>query len=168
MHDPLLTPLGQRQCHQLRTDFPKHESIDLVVASPLQRTLQTALLSFAPETERGLKVIALPDLQEVGDYPCDTGSDVEILKKAMEGKPVDLSHVHDNWNTKKGEWGPADEKVIQRASKVRQWLKARPEKNIVVVTHGGLVHYLTGDWTDSGKFAGACNDPSLFFTFEID
>lgn len=132
-----------------------HESIDLLVASPLQRTLQTALLSFVPEIKRGLKVIALPELQEVGDYPCDRGSDIEILKKLMEGKPVDFSHVPDKWHIKKGEWEPTDDKIKQRVSKVRQWLKARPEKNIVVVTHGGLVHYLTGDWTDSGKFTGA-------------
>lgn len=30
----------------------------------------------------------------------------------------------------------------------------------MVVTHGGLVHFLTDDWTDNGKFAGAC-DPRV-------
>ena len=116
--------------------------------------MYTTLLGFKPETDRGLKVIALPELQEVGDFPCDTGSDVEILKNELAGKPVDLSLIPDDWNSKKGEWGSTDDLVNKRVSKVRQWLKARPEKNIVVVTHGGLVHYLTGDWTDSGKFPG--------------
>lgn len=155
MHDPLLTPLGERQSHQLRNSFPIHESIDLLVSSPLRRTMHTTLLGFKPVTERGLKVIAIPELQEVGDFPCDTGSDVQVLKKELEGKPVDLSLVPDNWNSKKGEWGSTDDLVKKRVSKVRQWLKARPEKNIVVVTHGGLVHYLTEDWTESDKFAGA-------------
>lgn len=154
MHDPKLTPLGERQCAQLRKDFPRHQPIDLLVCSPLRRTVYTTFLSFQPEIERGLKVIALPELQEVGAWPCDTGSDIEVLKKELEGKPVDLSRIPDDWNSKRGEWSPMHDVVMKRASKVRQWLKARPEKNIVVVTHGGLVHYLTGDWTDDGKFEG--------------
>lgn len=119
--------------------------------------MYTTLLSFKPETDRGLKVIALPELQEVGDYPCDTGSDVEVLRKELTDQPVDLSYIPDDWNSKKGDWGSTDDLVNKRVSKVRQWLKARPEKNIVVVTHGGLVHFLTGDWTESGKFAGTYN-----------
>lgn len=101
-----------------------------------------------------MKAIALPELQEVGDWPCDTGSDLAILREELEGLPVDLSRVPDDWNSNKGEWGPADDVVQKRAAKVRQWLKARSEKNIVVVTHGGLVHYLTCDWTGDGKFEG--------------
>lgn len=101
-----------------------------------------------------MKVIALAELQEVGDWPCDTGSDIAILREELEGKPVDLSRIPDDWNKNKGEWGPADDVVKKRAAKVRQWLKARSEKNIVVVTHGGLVHYLTCDWTGDGKFEG--------------
>jgi broad specificity phosphatase PhoE len=155
IYDPKLTPLGERQCHKLRDEFPLHKLIDLLVSSPLSRTVYTTLLSFTPGTERGLKVIALPELQEVGDFPCDTGSDLEVLKKELEDKPVDLSLVPEDWNSKKGEWKSTEDKVNRRASKTRLWLKARPEKNIVVVTHGGLVHYLTGDWTDNGKFAGA-------------
>lgn len=155
LHDPTLTSLGETQCHELCRDFPYHESIDLLVSSPLRRTLSTTLLSFKPQTQRGLKIIALPELQEVADVPCDTGSDVETLKKELENQPVDLSRVRDGWNSKQGEWDPTDNMLHKRARKVRQWLKSRPEKNIVVVTHGGIVHYLTEDWTDSSKFAGA-------------
>ena len=155
MEDPKLTPFGDLQCRLLRQNFPRHEPIDLLVCSPLRRTIYTTLISFQPEIEqRGLKVIALPELQEVGDWPCDTGSDIAILREELEGKPVDLSRVPDDWNNNQGEWGPADDVVNKRAAKVRQWLKARSEKNIVVVTHGGLVHYLTCDWTGDGKFEG--------------
>lgn len=74
---------------------------------------------------------------------------------------MDLSHIPDDWNSKAGEWGSTDDVVTKRAAKVRQWLKARPEKNIVVVTHGGLVHYLTQDWTGDGKFEGMSHIKNL-------
>lgn len=155
MEDPKLTPFGDAQCRLLRENFPRHDPIDLLVCSPLRRTVYTTLISFQPEIEqRGLKVIALPELQEVGDWPCDTGSDLAVIREEFEGKPVDLSRVPDDWNSNKGQWGPGDDVVKKRAAKVRQWLKARKEKNIVVVTHGGLVHYLTCDWTGDGKFEG--------------
>ena len=155
MPDPKLTPFGDSQCRQLRKNFPRHDPIDLLVCSPLRRTIYTTLISFQPDIEqRGLQVIALPELQEVGDWPCDTGSDVAVLREELEGQPVDLSRIPDDWNSKAGEWGSTDGVVTKRAAKVRQWLKARPEKNIVVVTHGGLVHYLTQDWTGDGKFEG--------------
>lgn len=158
MHDPSLTPKGEDECQQLCQRFPYHESVDLLVASPLRRTIYTALLSFQPEVERGVQLIALPEVQETSSLPCDTGSDAEILKQEMKGKPVDLTLVHDGWNSKSGRWAPIGAAIEERARQARQWLKARPEKEIVVVTHGGLLHYFTEDWTESGTFDGK-NDP---------
>ncbi|KAJ5273639.1 hypothetical protein N7478_008764 [Penicillium angulare] len=34
---------------------------------------------------------------------------------------------------------------------MRYWLKKRPEKNIVVVSHGAFLHFLTDDWEDACK-----------------
>lgn len=79
---------------------------------------------------------------------------------------MDLSYLPDDWNSKKGYWGSSEDLLNKRVSKVRQWLKARPEKNIVVITHGGLVHYLTDDWNDSDKFPGVCISP-FFVSFFI-
>lgn len=112
-------------------------SIDLVVASPLKRTLNTALLVFEPILkEKGLNVIALPELQETSDLPCDTGSSPEILAKEYEGKPVDLSLVKPGWNNKRMRWAPTAMAIDKRAGDARRWLMARPEKEIVVVSHG--------------------------------
>lgn len=154
MLDPSVTPLGEEQCQQLAEEFPYHDAVDLLVASPLRRTIYTTLHSFESEVKRGLQVIALPWLQETSDLPCDTGSDVETLKKEMEGKPVDLSLVDEGWNNKKGIYVPSEDAIDYRAKLTRQWLKARSEKEIVVVTHGGLLHFLTEDWTGSEKFLG--------------
>ncbi|KAF2648237.1 hypothetical protein K491DRAFT_613142 [Lophiostoma macrostomum CBS 122681] len=35
-----------------------------------------------------------------------------------------------------------------RAGRVRQWLRDRPENNIVVISHGCFLQFLTDDWKD--------------------
>ncbi|EPS34072.1 hypothetical protein POX_a00947 [Penicillium oxalicum] len=156
IHDPLLTNLGHEQCAQLEKTFPRHAQVDLVTASPLRRTLYTALESFAPvfEAHPDMKLIALPDAQETSDVPCDTGSDAEVLEKEFAGKPVDLGLLHDGWNVKEGRYAPRAKALKERARATRRWLKARPEKEIVLVTHGGYLHYFTEDWEDSSQYQG--------------
>lgn len=164
MPDPSLTPFGEEQCRSLAQKFPYHESVELLVASPLRRTIYTALLGFKSEVERGMTVLALPEVQETADVPCDTGSDVDILQDELKSKPVDLSRVKEGWNSKKGRWAPTAGALEKRAKEARQWLKARSEKEIVVVTHGGLLHYLTEDWTDYNQTMGMeCPGPLLAY-----
>ena len=100
--DPLLTDLGHEQCRRLRGTFPHHDRIELVTASPLRRTIYTALESFEPvfQASPDMKLIALPDVQETSDVPCDTGSNPETLRQEFAGKNVDLSMVHEAWNNK--------------------------------------------------------------------
>ena len=105
MPDPSLTPFGVEQCIGLRQNFPYHDRIGLLVASPLRRTIYTTLLGFTSELKRGLKVTALPEIQETSDLPCDTGSPLEALKGEFEAMPVDLGLVLDGWDSKVG--GPA-------------------------------------------------------------
>ena len=154
MRDPLLTPFGEEQCRKLAQRFPYHDNVELLVASPIRRTIYTTLLGFESELNQGVKIIALPETQEIGDVPCDTGSDVEVLRKEMEGKPVDLSLVHEGWNSKTGKWAAKADAIEVRAKEARLWLKARPEKEIVIVTHGGFLHFFTEDWADTNKFQG--------------
>ena len=49
-----------------------------------------------------MKLIALPDVQETSDVPCDTGSDPGVLEKEFveKGLPVDLELLEDGWNNK--------------------------------------------------------------------
>ncbi len=154
MHDPSLTPFGEEQCRQLAQRFPYHDNVELLVTSPIRRTIYTTLIGFKPEIKRGIKIIALPEAQEVSDLPCDTGSDAEVLKKEMEGKPVDLSLIYKGWNNNRGKWATDADAIEARAKEARQWLKARPEKEIVLVTHGGFLHFFTEDWADTSKFQG--------------
>ncbi|KAI5197864.1 hypothetical protein E4T39_07069 [Aureobasidium subglaciale] len=159
LHDPLLTPKGEEQCKTLQSTFPSMDHVDAIIASPMKRTIWTALLSFAPAIKsKQLKVYALPELQETSDLPCDTGSKVSDLEAEFKGQPIDWSYMHTPpakaWNVKSGKWSATASAVDDRARIAREWLYSRPEKEVVVVTHGGFLHYLTEDWMDKQSTAG--------------
>jgi broad specificity phosphatase PhoE len=173
LHDPSLTPFGESQCQALQKVFPYHEKITHLVASPLRRTIYTCLLSFEAEVKSGKKIIALPELQETSDLPCDTGSDPAKLQEEFgTGKwkgTVDLSLVREGWNYKSPNtrWAPRADKIEVRAREARRWLRDLGKQfggdaEIVVVTHGGYLHYFTEDWTGHNKFAGKYNHSSIF------
>lgn len=155
IQDPKLTPVGIDQCLNLRRTFPLSDKVGLVVASPLTRTIETALQAFEPIiTRTGTSIIALPELQETGDIPCDTGSPLKVLERNYAGKPVDLGLLDGEWHVKRGKYAQTDPKITARARAARRWLKDRAESDIVVVTHGGYLHYITEDWSDAGKYCG--------------
>jgi broad specificity phosphatase PhoE len=163
--DPSLTALGETQCEGLREVFPYHDKVTHLVASPLRRTIYTCLLGFAPEVKSGKKIIALPELQETSALPCDTGSDPTKLQEEFGNEQwketVDLSLVHEGWNDKSANtrWAPSASKIEVRAREARRWLrnlgmKSGADAEIVVVTHGGYLHYFTEDWTGHVKSSG--------------
>jgi len=160
IRDPQLTPVGEQQCRKLASTIIDIMDIDCIIASAMRRTLYTALITFKPllEAKPNLKIIALPELQETSLLPCDVGSSVDELKLEFVGKQVDLSHVHDGWNDKlRGPFSPETNRVTSRCRKARRFLQRREEKNVAVVSHGGLLHFFTEDWQGSmsgcGKFA---------------
>lgn len=157
LRDPLLTPLGESQCHTLSTTLPSISTIDLIVASPIKRALYTALLTFRAHLTANptLRIIALPDLQETSNLPCDTGSDLAELQREFANMPIDFSHMTPGWNNKTtGPYAPVARHVMARARRSRRWIAAREEKEVAVVTHGGFLHYFTEDWSDHAKFTG--------------
>ncbi|KKY13442.1 putative phosphoglycerate mutase family protein [Diplodia seriata] len=176
LHDPALTDLGKQQCADLQRAFPAHDKITHVVASPIKRTLWTALLAFAPAIERkNLRVIALPEIQETSDLPCDTGSDRAELEREFAGRwlpQLDLSRVEDGWNSKKGRWAATPDAVAERARRARAFLRelAGDDGEVVVVTHGGLLHTFTQDWSGFDKYCGTgwANTEYRTYTFVPD
>lgn len=151
--DPYLTPLGHEQCAQLSATFPYHDRITHLVASPLRRTLVTCHESFQPAVKSGKKVIAQPLLQETSPYPCDTGSESEVIR-AEYGAWADCDLVEKGWNDKTSpgsKWSPRVDALEERAREARVWLRELARKSggdaeIAVVTHGGFLHFLTQDW----------------------
>ncbi|KAK8110166.1 uncharacterized protein PG998_006623 [Apiospora kogelbergensis] len=128
--DAPLTPLGKKQAESLARLVPALQAeADLVVSSPLRRTLQTTALGWAPAVERlgGLKrVLCLPQAQECNALPCDTGSPA----RRPRGRPG-------------GFWAADDDSLANRARWVRRFLRGRPEKTIVLVAHGDILRQIT-------------------------
>lgn len=168
--DPALTAYGRRQCSALAKQFSdlQNNHIVLLAASPLRRTLDTARLGFP---QYPAKIIALPDAQEVGDLPCDTGSPLAQLTAEFSAG-VDLSLVSHDWQLKTGRYRRNTEALAERAKDVRMWLREKcieldGEGDVVLVTHGGFLHFLTEDWTDYDPLAGTGWTNTEFRTYEF-
>jgi len=155
-HDPYLTPLGETQCHELSERFPSEPPVDLLVSSPLRRTIQTTLLGFKQQIKSGVKMELLAELQESSEMPCDTGSSRDVLEKEELFRDVDFSGLPDDWTSKKGKWAPDPHSLGERARAVRKWLKSRSEGHVVVVLHGGFLHYIIEDWAGRSNLLGNC------------
>ncbi|KAK4043103.1 histidine phosphatase superfamily [Parachaetomium inaequale] len=171
--DPDLTPLGKDQCAHLARTFPFQSQLTHLVASPLRRTIYTCLLSFEPALQQQQQgstkkvVVALPELQEVSPLPCDTGAAPEALASEFgPGGQVDLGLVAPGWNVKTGDspFAPVMARLEARARKARVWLRevgreferVNPgvDAHVAVVTHGGILHFLTQDWDGMNPEAG--------------
>ncbi|ORY04142.1 histidine phosphatase superfamily [Clohesyomyces aquaticus] len=160
VRDPLLTPHGEQQCNALYQEISSQvdlNSITCIISSPLRRTLYTALNIFRPvlTANPDLKIIALAELQETSALPCDVGSSLQDLQCEFKDRPVDLSRVKEGWNEKQsGPFAPRADLVAERALQARKFLQSREEESVAVVTHGGLLHFLTEDWAGHAKFCG--------------
>lgn len=123
----------------------------VLLVSPLRRTLQTLLLGFssvlppAAQGDRAVPVIVLPQLQECGSWPCDTGAPIETTKRLFPQEYLDWTEVdrHPEWNENTGAFRCDDERNnVERARWVRNYIRQRKEKHVVVVSHHGLLRRL--------------------------
>ncbi|KAF3358686.1 hypothetical protein VdG1_05240 [Verticillium dahliae VDG1] len=97
IRDPPLTTAGKAQASTLAATLPEPASIDVVITSPLTRTLQTTIAGF-PHLARGgetggAQLIIDADLQERSNLPCDTGSELThgvFMKFLAEDQSIDL------------------------------------------------------------------------------
>ncbi|KAF2638393.1 phosphoglycerate mutase-like protein [Massarina eburnea CBS 473.64] len=180
IRDATLTEEGKRQCRELQTSFAHHETIELLLSSPLRRAIQTTVLSFSPILSRKeVPYLVLPKSQEVSDLVCDIGLPKPDLLQSLdelfpnESRQFDLSRVNldaveEGWNSKSGYWAASKSRVAERAADLRSWLFQRPEAHILLVTHGAFLHYLTEDWTGDDPIRGTaylnCEVRSFGFT----
>ncbi|KAL1623538.1 hypothetical protein SLS54_004528 [Diplodia seriata] len=135
------------------------EKISAVLASPLKRTIQTAVYCFgAALAQPDVPFVLVPLAQEVAANPCDTGFPADELRAALP-EMVDPAAVGFDLGAKSGIYTPSFPAVERRAALLRAWLRARPEQNVVLVTHGAFLHYLIEDWADYDpkKGTGFCN-----------
>lgn len=100
MFDPELTKLGYLQARHLRDTFPNHsmKNIDLVLCSPSDRTIHTALVGFRPVFERGVRAVLWSELREWGDILCNLGRSKKDLEESFEYSEIfDTFMVQQGW-----------------------------------------------------------------------
>lgn len=109
-----MTETGKVQCKQLQEKFPYLQDIEVILASPLRRAIQTAAYTFAPELEkRQVPVVLVPNAQEISSLPCDIGHDADVTiseapRLIATAAPLwDVSNlnttlVDELWNSKVG------------------------------------------------------------------
>ncbi|KAJ5747873.1 uncharacterized protein N7511_009569 [Penicillium nucicola] len=183
--DPPLTERGIQQSQELSRDFQFKDSVGLVLASPLRRTLQTAHIGFqqtldqrfypkfsAAGVQNGASLVLEPDVQAHSARPCDTGSDISILKSEFQDLPWDILDLDPTFPKKEGLYASDSESLKLRGWRIQRRLQekfkelantARPD--IVVVTHGGFIRHVTGDETLG---VGPAKARSFMVTFDQD
>ncbi|GAU48514.1 hypothetical protein TSUD_244340 [Trifolium subterraneum] len=166
LFDANLTPLGWNQVENLQKHVKAiglSGKIELVVVSPLLRTMQTAVGVFGGEAHTdgtnepplmienvghsdhpAVSSLNCPPFiavelcrEQMGLHPCDKRRTVSEYRNLFPG--IDFSLVETNEDTW---WTPEREKkeeVIGRGLKFLEWLCTRKEKEIAVVTHSSFL-----------------------------
>lgn len=165
--DARVTPLGWNQVDRLREHVKKSglvEKIELVICSPLLRTMQTAVGVFGGESySNGLSVPPLmvenaadsgrpaisslncpPFLaveacrERLGVHPCDKRRSVTEYRALFPA--IDFSLIESDEDVL---WVPdvreTFESLAERGMKFIDWLWTREEREIAIVTHKGLL-----------------------------
>ena len=137
------TPLlhrGYLEADGCREIYKKElEDIELVLVSPLTRTLQTAVSIFGESTFFRTKIRALDCLMEYpqgGPELCNKRKEVEILKRNYP--TVEFTYIKDGevkWNRNK----ETIEQLEDRIEEMLRFIKNRPESKIAVVSHSSFL-----------------------------
>lgn len=151
--DPELTTYGIEQAVHFSQSFPHHGEIDLLCASPMKRTIRTALVAFEQDVTAGRHIVLLPDAQEATADASDTGSEVAELQRVF-GDVIDVRLVEGKWYEKAGAQAIELGALRARAARLRKWLRSQEKESVVLVTHGLFAHYLTGNIQDDGGQTG--------------
>ncbi|EPS35627.1 hypothetical protein H072_10963 [Dactylellina haptotyla CBS 200.50] len=144
--DPPLTAAGQNASKLIKIPSVP----DLIVISPMTRTIQTAMNAFptllgSADTPSQVEVQIWPDLREAHDANCNKGlSRTELSVKFPQ---FDFTECSEEWD-----YPPHTiERATTRAEIVRQRLKrlSKIYKNIAIITHRGFIAFLVkGDRYD--------------------
>ncbi|XP_027905083.1 phosphoglycerate mutase-like protein 1 isoform X1 [Vigna unguiculata] len=177
LFDASLTPLGWKQVENLRGHVKASglsKTIELVIVSPLLRTMQTAVgvfggeactdeTSVPPLMNAGVgdsdrpaisSLNAPPFLavelcrEHLGVHPCDKRRSITDYRNMFPA--IDFSLIENDEDIL---WKPdireKNEEVAARGLKFLEWLWTRKEKEIAVVTHSGfLFHSLSAFGND--------------------
>jgi len=152
-------------------DNPIMNNVTHIISSPMRRCIRTAQIAFEPllndgdVSGSGKKILLLAELQETGVMPSDRGSSVAALREEFAPQ-VDTSRLDGDWylKTQSSRYRPDVSLVEERAREARVFIRSLARRQaashiskrrdgkdrdarIVVMTHGGFAHFLTGDYS---------------------
>ncbi|KAF2255285.1 phosphoglycerate mutase-like protein [Trematosphaeria pertusa] len=151
--DPPLTEAGQNAANNVKLAATP----DLILISPMTRTIQTAMILFPFLQDLGpfpIPVQIWPELREANDAFCNKG----LPRAELQAKfpQFDFSECRVDWDY------PAHtiEGATERAEAVRRRVKelSGSYKDIIIVTHRGLIAYLV-----KGRRFNLCESRSYRF-----
>ncbi|KAH8726203.1 histidine phosphatase superfamily [Phaeosphaeriaceae sp. PMI808] len=158
-HDPKLTDLGEQQSRELHESIKASKignEVELIVASAMRRTLQTATIGLDWLIKKGIKVLPDPGWQENADKPCDTGSQISVMEKEFpqyDFSTVDPSYTDKTTNLSTNPYAFTEKAIVARGQTCLETLYKRPEKVIAVVSHSGFLRtavcnrmFFNADW----------------------
>jgi len=135
--DTPLLPEGQNQANKLSQSWTDIQNIELVIVSPLKRTLETAIRIF---NGINVPIIALEMCREypLGLHTCNKRSNKEELELLYPHINFDdlLSNKDDMWDDKKEE---TIDSLNARISLIKEYIKNRPERTIAFVNHSAFI-----------------------------
>jgi len=142
--DPSLTNYGVEQAKAVPGEEILSDALSrapdrraqLIITSPLRRTIQTSLNAFG---NTNIPILPHPDIQEThaGERPCDTGTPTSGLAEEFATKQINFYDLDENW------WDLTlddckESALHKRFDKFTRWLSKRPEDRIIVVAHKGV------------------------------
>lgn len=134
---PRLTTKGIKQCLAVKKNIDK---VDIILVSPLRRTLETAEFIF----DKSNKFLAIDYVREFISNQCDyKESNKEI---SQNFNYVDFSMSYDNYDYNKKE---TEDDINKRINLFYKYLQDIEFKNIAVVTHGAFLERFIKKYGDN-------------------
>ncbi|KAG5438178.1 hypothetical protein PCANB_003029 [Pneumocystis canis] len=149
LKDPKLTDFGKDQARMLLLNFEQLKQVELIISSPMNRTIETVLIAFdgllalkntTNSNHSLIPLIILPELQETSNKNCDTCSPLKDLQKQYPF--LDWSFCHEKKLLKTGFFAYEPNMIEKRAAWIRNWISCRKEKKILLVSHLNFIKYL--------------------------
>lgn len=137
--DSVLSERGEAQCAELKSLLvhgPSRVHYDMIVCSPLRRALQTACRVFEDRSVPWIAVELAREYSHGYARPCDS-------RRPRDEQATDFAHV-DFTLVPQGEdlftrTAESEDEIDRRCGEFLNFLIARPETSIAVVSHTGLL-----------------------------
>lgn len=173
--DARLTPEGISQCQALQRAAASLRP-EVVVSSPLTRTLQTAELAFGPQRQAaGAPLLALEGIRETVNFLCDARRPLSAIRADFPTADFSACDGDEDvlWKSYEARFGSQEQytkhresaelpALAARARDALRWIGARPEREIVVVGHSAFFWNTFNMGSGVGGASGPGSLPPVF------